>query len=52
MAAKARHRLLEQVRELYAVEQARYDDALAGLNLPDRQAQRLADAATAVKAVR
>jgi hypothetical protein len=52
MAAKARHRLLEQVRELYAVEQARYDDALAAVNLPDRQAQRLADAATAVKAVR
>ena len=52
MAAKARHRLLEQVRELYAAEQARYDDALAGVHLPERQAQRLADAATAVKAVR
>jgi hypothetical protein len=52
MAAKARRRLLEHVRDLYAVEQARFDDALAGVRLPDGQARRLADAALAVKAVR
>jgi hypothetical protein len=52
MAAKARRRLLEHVRDLYAEEQDRYDQVLAGVQLPDGQARRLADAALAVKAVR
>jgi hypothetical protein len=52
MAAKARTRLLEHVQELYAGERARYDVALAGVDVEALQAQRLADAAAAVKAVR
>jgi hypothetical protein len=52
MAAKARRQLLAHVRDLYAAEQVRYDEALAVVHLPDGQARRLADAALAVKAVR
>ena len=52
MAAKARRRLLEMVQELYAVEQARYDDALEGVDIKADQAARLRSAAAAVKAVR
>jgi hypothetical protein len=52
MAAKARKRLLEHVQELYAAERARYDGALDGVETKEGQAQRLADAAAAVKAVR
>jgi hypothetical protein len=52
MAAKARKRLLEHVTVLYAAERARYDGALAGLETREGQAERLADAAAAVKAVR
>jgi hypothetical protein len=52
MAAKARKRLLEHVKELYAAERARYDGALEGLETREGQAERLADAAAAVKAVR
>jgi hypothetical protein len=52
MAAKARKRLLEHVQELYAAEQLRFDTALDGVETKEGQAQRLADAAAAVKAVR
>jgi hypothetical protein len=52
MAAKARKRLLEHVQELYAAEQVRYDQALEAVETSQGQAQRLADAAAAVKAVR
>ena len=52
MAAKARASLLQHVDELYAAEQARYDAALEGVVTRAGQAQRLADAAAAVKAVR
>jgi hypothetical protein len=52
MAAKARASLLQHVGELYAAEQARYDAALEGVVTRAGQAQRLADAAAAVKAVR
>lgn len=52
MAAKARARLLERVAELYAAEQARFERALAGVEVDSDQAVRLADAAAAVKAVR
>ena len=52
MAATARKRLLERVRELYAAEQQRYDEALRGVDIQAGRAARLADAAAAVKAVR
>ncbi len=52
MAAKARQRLLERVEQLYAAEQARFERALAGVEVDSDQAARLADAAAAVKAVR
>jgi hypothetical protein len=52
MANKARKRLLERVRELYAAERLRYAAALDGVQTRERQAERLADAAAAVKAVR
>ena len=52
MATKARKRLLEQVQELYVAERLRYDGALDGVETRDGQAERLADAAAAVKAVR
>jgi hypothetical protein len=52
MATKARRRLLEMVQELYAEEQARYDSALAGVDIKADQATRLQSAAAAVKAVR
>jgi hypothetical protein len=52
MAAKARKRLLEHVQELYAAERLRYDGALDGVESREGQAERLADAAAAVKAVR
>ncbi|HEV7172593.1 GTPase domain-containing protein [Pedococcus sp.] len=52
MATKARRHLLEQVQELYAAEQARYQLALAGLDDLAAQSVRLEKAATAVKAVR
>jgi hypothetical protein len=52
MATKARRRLLEMVQELYAEEQARYDEALAGVDINAGQATRLQSAAAAVKAVR
>ena len=52
MATKARRRLLEMVQELYAAEQARYDGALAGVDIKADQAARLRSAAAAVKAVR
>ena len=52
MATKARKRLLEHVQELYAVERARYDGARDGVETREGQAQRLADAAAAVKEVR
>jgi hypothetical protein len=52
MAAAARKRLLERVRELYAAEQQRYDEALRGVDIQAGRAARLADAAAAVKAVR
>jgi hypothetical protein len=52
MAAKARKRLLEHVQELYAAERLRYDGALDGVETTEGQAERLADAAAAVKAVR
>ena len=52
MATKARKRLLEHVQELYAAERLRYAAALDGVGTRERQAERLADAAAAVKAVR
>ena len=52
MAATARKRLLERVRDLYAAEQQRYDEALRGVDIQAGRAARLADAAAAVKAVR
>ncbi|WP_406831502.1 GTPase domain-containing protein [Pedococcus sp. KACC 23699] len=52
MAARARTRLLERVRDLYAAEQLRYDAALEGVTIQQDRAERLADAAAAVKAVR
>ena len=52
MAAKARARLLERVEQLYAAERARFERALAGVEVDSDQAARLADAAAAVKAVR
>jgi len=52
MARKARERLLTHVGELYAAERARFDKALAGVDVTTDQARRLADAAAAVKAVR
>ena len=52
MAAKARKLLLEHVQELYAAERRRYDVALDGVETREGQAERLADAAAAVKAVR
>jgi hypothetical protein len=52
MAAKARARLIERAAELYAAEQARYDAALAQVQIKADQAQGLAEAAAAVKAVR
>ncbi|GAB3435738.1 dynamin family protein [Phycicoccus ginsengisoli] len=52
MARKARENLLTRVRELYAVERARYDESLADAMVTTDQAARLADAAAAVKAVR
>ena len=52
MATKARKRLLEHVQELYAAERVRYELALEGVETRPGQAQRLADAAAAVKAVR
>jgi hypothetical protein len=52
MATKARKRLLERVQELYAAERLRYDEVLDGVETREGQAQRLADAAAAVKAVR
>lgn len=52
MARKAREQLLAHVRELYAAEQVRYDTILAGVEATRERAERLADAAAAVKAVR
>lgn len=52
MAIRARKRLLERVSELYAAEQARYDAVLDGVDIREDRAERLADAAAAVKAVR
>jgi hypothetical protein len=52
MARKAREQLLAHVRELYAAEQVRYDTNLAGDEATRERAERLADAAAAVKAVR
>jgi hypothetical protein len=52
MAAKARERLLKRVRELYAEEQARFAAAVEGVEMDRDQAERLAEAAAAVKAVR
>lgn len=52
MAAKARERLLKRVRELYAEEQARFAAAVEGVEIDRDQAERLAEAAAAVKAVR
>ena len=52
MATKARKRLLEHVQELYAAERVRYERALGDVETSQGQAQRLADAAAAVKAVR
>jgi hypothetical protein len=52
MATKARKRLLDHVTELYAAERLRYDRALEGVETRPDQAERLADAAAAVKAVR
>ena len=52
MAIRARKRLLERVRELYAAEQARYEWALDGVDVEQDRAERLADAAAAVKAAR
>jgi hypothetical protein len=52
MARKARENLLTRVRDLYAVEQARYDAVLGDVDVTTDQARRLADAAAAVKAVR
>jgi hypothetical protein len=52
MATKARKLLLEHVQELYAAERLRYAAALDGVETRERQAERLADAAAAVKAVR
>ncbi|WP_344194843.1 ABC transporter [Pedococcus aerophilus] len=52
MAIRARKRLLERVSELYAAEQARYDGVLDGVDIREDRAERLADAAAAVKAVR
>ena len=52
MATRARTRLLERVRDLYAAEQLRYDAALDGVTIQQDRAERLADAAAAVKAVR
>jgi hypothetical protein len=52
MATKARKRLLEHVQELYAAERVRYDRALEDVETRHGLAQRLADAAAAVKAVR
>ena len=52
MANKARKRLLEHVQELYAAERLRYDVALDAVETRDGQAESLAKAAAAVKAVR
>ena len=52
MAAKARERLLKRVRELYAEEQARFAAAVEGVEMDRDQAERLAEAAAAEKAVR
>jgi hypothetical protein len=52
MARKARLALIGHVQTLYAEEQARYDEALAGVDVTKDRAERLADAAAAVKAVR
>jgi hypothetical protein len=52
MAAKARKSLLAHVQELYAVELARYEGVVAGVEVGRAQASRLGDAAAAVKAVR
>ncbi|MGA8980940.1 MAG: ABC transporter [Pedococcus sp.] len=52
MAVRARRRLLERVRELYAAEQLRYDDALDRVDVPQDRAERLAAAGAAVKAAR
>ena len=52
MAVNARRRLLERVRELYAAEQHRYDEALDGVDVGEDRAERLALAAAAVKAAR
>ena len=52
MAAKARRRLIEHVAELYAEERTRYDSALGDVDVESSQAQALAEAAAAVKAVR
>lgn len=52
MAVRARQRLLERVRELYAAEQLRYDDTLDRVAIEQDRAEHLAAAAAAVKAAR
>jgi hypothetical protein len=52
MATRARRLLLDRVRDLYATEQLRYDEALDGVDIRADRAERLADAAAAVRAVR
>ena len=52
MADQGAQAPLEHVEELYAAERVRYDAALEAVETRQGQAQRLADAAAAVKAVR
>jgi hypothetical protein len=52
LAQKARARLIERVAEVYAVEEARFEGAVDGLQVSADQAEELATAAAAVKAAR
>jgi hypothetical protein len=52
LAAKARGQLMAKTEDLYAVEQARLHDAVAGFAVGAGQADRLKAASAAVEAVR
>ncbi len=52
LAAKARAALHDRVHDLYSAESARFQDAVAGVEVPRDQARRLSAATLALKAAR
>jgi hypothetical protein len=52
LAAQARHRLMDMARQMYAVEQARLTAAVAAIQAPSGQAERIKAAAASVQGTR